>query len=90
MLKVFIMGQYMLMKFRISADFRSGCSEVHKFIDSKTKVIGFVNKLYNKGVDFAYKIATSDPNQQQAQPQQWLNSWSVCIKKVLLFYFILL
>lgn len=71
LLKVFIMGQYLLMKFRISQEFRYGCSEVHKLIDSKTKSIGFVNSLYNKGVDFAYKMATSDPNQQQAQqPQQ--------------------
>lgn len=62
MLKVFIMGQYMFMKFRISPDFRYGCSEVHKLIDSKTKAIGFVNSLYNKGVDFAYNMATSNPN----------------------------
>lgn len=69
MLKVFIMGQYMLMKFRISQEFRFGCSEVHKFVDSKTKSIGFINSLYNKGVDFAYNFATSDPRQQQAPAQ---------------------
>jgi hypothetical protein len=57
----------LLMKFRISQEFRYGCSEVHKLIDSKTKAVGFINSLYNKGVDFAYKIATSNPNQQQAQ-----------------------
>jgi hypothetical protein len=67
LLKVFIMGQYMLMKFRISNEFRYGCSEVHKLIDSKTKAVGFVNSLYNKGIDFVYKIATSNPQPQQQQ-----------------------
>jgi hypothetical protein len=67
LLKVFIMGQYLLMKFRISNEFRYACSEVHKLVDSKTKAVGFVNSLYNKAIDFVYKIATSNPNQQQAQ-----------------------
>lgn len=69
-MKVFIMGQYILMKYRISNEFRYGCSAIHQFIDSKTKSIGFINNLYNKGVDYAYKVATQNP-QQPAQQQQW-------------------
>lgn len=69
MLKVFIMGQYMFMKYRIAQEFRYACSEVHKWIDSKTKAIGFINNLYNKGVNMAYNFATQVPQQQQ-QPQQ--------------------
>jgi hypothetical protein len=61
------MGQYMLMKYRISNEFRYGCSDIHKWIDSKTKSIGFINNLYNKGVDYAYKVATNVPQQQPAQ-----------------------
>ncbi len=64
------MGQYMLMKYRISNEFRYGCSAIHQWIDSKTKAVGFLNSLYNKGVDYAYKIATSDPRQQKQQQAQ--------------------
>ncbi len=69
LLKCFIMGQYMLMKYRISNEFRYGCGDIHKFIDSKTKSISFLNKIYNKGVDYVYKVATNVPQQQQ-QPAQ--------------------
>ena len=61
MLKVVLMGQYLLLKFRISNQFRYSCSEVHKFFDTKTKSIGFINSLYNKLIDLIYKFATSDP-----------------------------
>ncbi len=70
-MKVVILGQYMLMKFRISNEFRYGCSEIHKFVDSKTKSIGFINSIYNKAINYMYQFATSDPSQQQPQQQQW-------------------
>lgn len=69
LMKVFILGQYLLMKYRISNEFRYGCSDIHRFIDSKTKSIGFINSLYNKAIDYVYKFATADPRGQQ-QPQQ--------------------
>lgn len=70
LMKVFILGQYLLMKFRISNEFRFGCSEIHKFVDTKTKSIGFVNSLYNKAIDYVHKFATADPRGQQPQQQQ--------------------
>ena len=69
-MKVFIMGQYILMKYRISNKFRFGCSAIHQWIDAKTKSIGFINNFYNKGIDYAYKIATQNPQQQAPQQQQ--------------------
>lgn len=70
LMKVFILGQYLLMKFRISNEFRYGCSDIHRFIDSKTKSIGIVNSLYNKGIYYVYNFATADPRGQQPQQQQ--------------------
>ncbi len=69
LMKIFIIGQYLLMKFRISNEFRYGCSEIHKFVDSKTKSIGFLNNVYNKGIDYVYKFATANPNGEQPQAQ---------------------
>ncbi len=67
LMKVIILGQYVLMKFRISNEFRYGCSEIHKFVDSKTKSVGFINSIYNKIINYAYGVATADPRQQQQQ-----------------------
>ncbi len=53
------------MKYRITSECRTAAGEIHRFIDGKTKSIGFLNSLYNKGVDYAYKFATQNPSGQQ-------------------------
>jgi hypothetical protein len=53
------------MKFKISNEFKYGCSEIHKLVDEKTKSIGFINSAYNKVIEYVYKFATQDPRGQQ-------------------------
>ena len=65
LIKVFLMGQYLLMKYRVTNECRTAAGEIHRFIDGKTKSIGVINSLYNKGVEYAYKFATQDPRGQQ-------------------------
>jgi hypothetical protein len=65
LLKVVLLGQYLWLKFKISNEFRFACSEIHKFFDSKTKSIGFINGFYNKAIDKIYAMATADPRAQQ-------------------------
>ena len=66
LLKVVLLGQYLLLKYKISQESRYAASEIHKMIDTKTKSIAFINSFYNKLVGYLYTFATAD---LQAQPQ---------------------
>lgn len=61
------MGQYLLLKYRITNQCKYAASQIHNFIDQKTKIVGIVNKIYNKIVDYVYQYANQDPRGQQHQ-----------------------
>ncbi len=61
------MGQYLLLKYRITNQCRYAAGEIHKFIDEKTKIVGILNRAYNKIVDYVYKYANQDQRGQQHQ-----------------------
>lgn len=69
-----MMAQYNLLKYRATAETRHAASTIHNFIVSKISGIGFLLNIYNKIVDFVYKIATN--------PGQWL----YIVYRIPLFY----
>lgn len=62
-LKCLLMGQYNLLKFRLSPETKHAATNINNFISSKISGIGFLHNLYNKMVDYIYKFATQNPGQ---------------------------
>lgn len=62
-LKCLLIGQYNMLKFRVSAETRHAATNINTFIAGKISGIGFLHKLYTKLSDFIYKIATQNPAQ---------------------------
>lgn len=56
-IKCFMMGQFLFIKYRLSAEFRHCCSSINTWIDTKTAAIGFVNSAYKKLAGFIYSYA---------------------------------
>lgn len=71
-IKVFIMAQFLMVKYRLSNEFRYSCTSMNKFIEDKTQSIGFLHNGYKKIAGWIYDFANRDPNAAQAQqpPQQ--------------------
>lgn len=70
LIKIFIMAQFLLVKYRLNNEFRYACTSVNNLIDDKTKSIGFLNNGYKKLAGWIHEYATRDPTQAQQQPQQ--------------------
>lgn len=69
LIKIFIMAQFLLVKYRLNNEFRYACTSVNALIEDKTKFIGFLHNGYKKVAGLVYEYATRDPTQAQ-QPQQ--------------------
>ena len=63
-LKCFLMGQFNLLKYRVSAETRHSAALIHSFINEKIRSISFLHSPYNKLADYMYKIATAQPQQR--------------------------
>lgn len=77
-IKVFLMGQYLLIKYRINAEFKYSCANINQWILQKTYPIGFINKAYQTLSGWIYSYATKELGAQQQQPapaQNW-SAWS--------------
>jgi hypothetical protein len=72
LIKVFIMAQFLMVKYRLNSEFRYACSSINSLIENKTSSIGFLNSGYKKLAGFLYDYATREPQagQAQQQPQQ--------------------
>ena len=61
-LKCLLIGQFNMLKYRMTNETRHAAANINSFIQSKLSGIGFLSNLYNKLVDFMYKMATQQPN----------------------------
>ena len=68
-IKVFLMAQYLLIKYRINAEFRYSCASINQWILQKTYPIGILNKAYLTLSGWIYGYATREMATQQ-QPAQ--------------------
>jgi hypothetical protein len=69
------MVQFLLVKYRLNAEFRYACTSVNTLIEGLTSKVAFLNNGYKKIAGYVYDYATRDPRgaeqqQQQQQPQQ--------------------
>ena len=70
LIKIFIMGQFLLVKYRLNTEFRYACSAVNTTIEGYTSKVGFIHSGYQKAVGFVYNYATRDPRGAEGQAQQ--------------------
>lgn len=72
LIKLFIMAQFLMVKYRLNNEFRYACTTINALIEDKTKSIGFVNNGYKKVAGWLHEYVNRDPNaaQAQGQPQQ--------------------
>jgi hypothetical protein len=61
LIKVFIMAQFLMVKYRLNNEFRYACTSINTMIESKTQSIGFLNTGYKKVAGILYDYATRDP-----------------------------
>ena len=66
-LKCILMFQFNMLKFRASQETQHAAKNINTFIVSKISGISFLSNLYNKIIDYVYKLATQGPEAQQAQ-----------------------
>ncbi len=69
LIKLFMIGQYLLIKYRISNEFRFASTSVNSWVDGKLAAVGFLQNAYRKVVGYVYDYANRNP-EQQAPPQQ--------------------
>ena len=60
-LKCVLIGQYNMLKYRVSPETQHAAKNINTFIESKLSGIGFVLGLYQKLTGFIYKMATQQP-----------------------------
>ena len=68
-IKCFMMGQFLFIKYRLSAEFRHSCFIINQWMENKTSSIGFLNSGYKKFANMIYGYATRDLVPQQPQGQ---------------------
>jgi hypothetical protein len=61
-IKVFLIGQYLFIKYRINAEFIYSCSTINQWILQKTYPIGFLNRSYSTVAAWIYQYANRDLN----------------------------
>jgi hypothetical protein len=66
-IKLFLIGQLLLVKYKINQEFRYSCTAVHSWVNQKTSGISVINSVYNKIIGYIYDFATKD---LQVPPQQ--------------------
>lgn len=62
-LKCLLIGQYNMLRFRLTPETKHAATSINNFISSKISGIGFLHKLYTKLIDYMYKFATQNPGQ---------------------------
>lgn len=60
-LKLFMIGQFLLIKYRINNQFRFASGSVNAWIEKITSPIGFVNAGYKKLAGWIYEYANKRP-----------------------------
>lgn len=60
-LKCLLIGQYNLLKFRMSVETQHAAKNINTFIESKLSGIGFLLSGYQKIIAYVYKLATQQP-----------------------------
>jgi hypothetical protein len=72
LIKIFIMAQFLMVKYRLNTELRYACASINALIEDKTKSIGFLNNGYKKAAGWLYEYVNRDPSggQAQGQPQQ--------------------
>ena len=63
-LKALLIGQFNLLKFRVTAETKHAATNINSYVVNKISGIGFVHKYYNKIIDYIYKFATQEPGPQ--------------------------
>lgn len=69
-IKIVVMVQFMLVKYRLNNEFKYACTSINSTIERLTSRIGFVNSGYKKLAGWVFDYANRDPNAGQAAPQQ--------------------
>jgi len=64
-IKVFLLGQYLFIKYRINIEFKYSCANINQWILQKTYPIGFLNKAYIAASGWIYSYATRELGPQQ-------------------------
>lgn len=64
-LKLFVIGQFLFVKYRLNQEFRYATSSINTFIEQKTASIGFIHNGYKKIAGWVYDFATRDPRASQ-------------------------
>lgn len=62
-LKALLIGQFNLLKFRVTAETKHAATNINSYVANKISGIGFVHKYYNILIDYIYKFATQQPGQ---------------------------
>jgi hypothetical protein len=68
LIKVFMIGQYLLIKYRINNEFRYASSSVNASIEAKISGVGFLLNGYKKIVGIVYDYANRQPEAAAAAP----------------------
>lgn len=69
-IKCFMMGQFLMVKYRINQEMRYSCTLINSWIEEKTSKIGPVNALYKKIAGWIHSYANRDISPQQQSQQQ--------------------
>lgn len=67
--KCLIIGQYNLLRYRVTQETRSAATNINTWIEGKIKAIGPLHKVYIKIIGYVYNFANQNPGQNQAGAQ---------------------
>ena len=68
-IKVFVVAQFILVKYRINPECREACRQLNLFLEEKTAILGPVGSAYKKVAKWINDYAMRDPRGAQAQQQ---------------------
>ena len=60
LIKIFLLGQMLIMKYKVSAEFRGSCHVVDAWILTKTSGIDIIHTNYKKVSQIIYNYASKD------------------------------
>jgi len=67
--KCLIIGQYNLLRYRVTQETRYAATNINSWIEGKIKVIGPLHKIYTKVIDYVHNFANQNPGQNQEGAQ---------------------